>query len=280
MKTNYLITCLIAFILLTASNSLFGQTEITPLSFPVQLPQNLKLIENNPHRYLMTAEYFNKDIFGNFQNKLKVSGIYTRGMKNNTVKWNDVFISSSSQKDGEYQEGAKQSYMENITYSSKDNVLDESFFKNFDKNPQNICARNLIWDMLAIEGFAWEYFDGLKLNKTITVTFDKPIFDIAEVGQYNHSKIELRWIGLSKINNKLCAIIEYKALDNKLKLDTENMKSKGSELYWGNTWVSLDDKQIEYAEMYSGTTMEILVEGMSKKMLTHVNRTILLEKLK
>jgi len=58
------------------------------------------------------------------------------------------------------------------------------------------------------------------------------------------------------------------------------MKSKGSEFYWGKTWLSLQNKQIEYAEMYSNTVQEIKIEGLTDKMLASTKRILTLERIK
>ena len=44
-------------------------------------------------------------------------------------------------------------------------MLEADAFKNFPATPENVFARNLIWDMMSIERFAWNYSDSLKLNK-------------------------------------------------------------------------------------------------------------------
>lgn len=244
-----------------------------------KLPGNLELAENFPQKYLMTAEYFNKDIYGNFNNKVKITGEYTRGFKDRHVIWNNVYISQSNSKTGPYNDKARQDFMENFSYTPSLNMLQESFFESFDNNPVNIIARNLIWDMTPIEAFAWNYFDSLQLNQTYIVPEIHGSFDMADIGTYDHTKIELIWIGISMMNNKLCAVIEYRALDNKLELYTEKINSKGSELYWGKTWVSLENKQIEYAEMYSNTVQEMEIEGMENNMLVSTTRALKVERI-
>jgi hypothetical protein len=133
---------------------------------------------------------------------------------------------------------------------------------------------------MTIEGFAWDYFDLLQLNKTYIVPDFKGSVNMAEVGSYDHGKVELDWIGISMMNDKLCAVIEYRALDNKLDLQMDFMKSKGSELYWGKTWLSLENKQIEYAEMYSNTILEMEIPGLPDKMMTNTKRVLKLERAK
>ncbi len=243
------------------------------------LPRQLKLVEKTPQKYLMTAEYFNKDIYGELWSKVKVRGEYTRGLENGYACWNNVFIAHSKNDSELYLDGVEQEYVENMKYVPSSQMLEESSFDHFPKNTDNVFSRNLIWDMMAIEGYAWNYFDSLHLNKTYLVTDIHGTFSMANIGNYNHTKIELNWLGISMMNNKLCAIIEYRALDNKLESNMNEMKSKGSELYWGKTWVSLENKQIEYAEMYSNTIQEMEIQGLPDKILVNTKRVLKVDRI-
>ena len=244
------------------------------------LPKQLKLVEKIPQRYLMTDEYFNKDIYGNLHSKIKVTGEYTRGLDDGYVRWTNVWIAKSEGQSELYQDGVKQDYMENFSYVPSKDVLNESFFETFEKNIDVVFARNLIWDMLAIETFAWNYFESLQLNKTFIVPDINGSINMAEMGTYDQNNIEMNWLGISMMNNKLCAIIEYRAMDNKVDFHFDNMKSKGSNIQFGKIWVSLDNKQIEYAEIYSNTVQEIEIQGLPDKMLSCTKRFVTLKKIK
>ncbi len=229
-------------------------------------------------QYIMTAEYINKDIYGNLQNKTKVSGEYTRGLKDAPVSWNNVYISHSDNNSGAYMEGSKQEYMEGISYTVSSDLMEESFFKDFSTQPDNVLARNLIWDMMMIEGYAWNYTGSLELNKTFVIPDIQGAFDMADIGSYDHEKNELKWTGTSMMNNTLCNIIEFRSLDNKLEINLNEMKSKGSELYWGSIRVSQDGRQIEYAEIYSFTVQEMEITGLPQKILMSTKRVVTVEK--
>lgn len=279
MKTNYYAIILTIVGLIFYSDSLYSRKTFKVKKYLECLP-NIELVEKTPQKYLITAEYFNKDIYGNLGSKIKVTGEYTRGLDSGLVCWNNTYIAHVNNPSESYQERVKQDYMENISYIPSPNVLRESFFKKFSKHKDNVFARNLIWDMMAIEGYAWNYFDSLQLNKTYIIHDIQGSFEMAEIGTYDHMKIELNWVGIAMMNSKLCAIIEYRALDNKLVLHTDMMKSKGSEFYWGKTWLSLENKQIEYAEMYSNTIQEMEIEGLPDKLLASTKRILKLERIK
>jgi hypothetical protein len=279
MKNKFIGIIILAFGSIIQPESIICQSPTNCNNFLNSLPKHIKPEENKFQKYLMTAEYFNKDIYGNSGSKVKATGEYTRGLDSGYVGWNNVFISHANSPYESYQERVKLDYMENFKYIPSSHVMEESFFKNFPKCPDYVFSRNLIWDMMAIEGYAWNYFDSLELNKTYIIPDIHGTFSMADVGSYNHAKIELNWIGISMMNDKLCAIIEYRALDNKLEINLKEMKSKGSELYWGKSWISLENKQIEYAEMFSYTIQELEIQGLPEKMLVSTKRVLTLDKI-
>ncbi len=277
MKTTALTIIVTGVCLFINSAPLFGQHAIKVNNFPDSLP-NIKLKEKTPQKYLMTAEYFNKDIYGNLFGKIKVTGEYTRGLDSGYVCWNNVIIAQVNNPVESYGEGERQDYIENFRYIPSPDMLEESYFQEF--NNDNVLSRNLIWDMRAIEEYAWNYCDSLQLNKTYVIQDTGGSFDMADIGTYAHTTVEVDLIGITMMNSKLCAVIEYRALDNKVELNTDMFKSKGSELYWGKTWVSLENKQIEYAQMYSYTVQEMEIQGLPDKMLAGTKREIKLERIK
>lgn len=244
-------------------------------SLPTGKPDNNGILR----KYRMSAVYTNLDLYGNFSSKTLVSGDYTEGLSNNTVSWKNVFIAGSNEKTAPFNEGTKQDYMENITYVPSSKMLEPEAFKNFPVKAENVLARNLIWDMMTIEMYAWDYSDSLELNKKYIIPEIKGEFNMSDIGTYEHAGIQLSWNGISFMNNEMCAVIEYRAIDNKLKIAMDGLNTRGTEQYWGTTWVSLKSRQIEYAEMYGGTIQEIEVSGMEKKFLFKTIRELWVEKI-
>ena len=230
-------------------------------------------------KYRMTAVYTNRDLYGNFTGKTMVSGDYTSGLPGDTAVWNNVYISASNNYLAPFPSGTKQEYMENFRYVPSDKMMEESAFKSFPKSIENIFARNLIWDMMSADIFAWNYYDSLKLNIPYIIPDIKGEFKMADIGNYSHSKIMLCWKGITEINGVLCAIIDFNAIDNKLEISTDLIKSKGTEQYWGSVLVSLKTNSIEHSDMYSGTIQEIEVKGMKDKFLMKTIRELSVEKM-
>ena len=230
-------------------------------------------------KYRMTAIYTNRDLYGNFTGKTMVSGDYTRGLPGDSSMWNNVYISSSNNFSDPFPTGTKQEYMENFRYIPSDKMMEEKSFKSFPKSVENVFARNLIWDMMSADIFAWNYYDSLKLNVPYIIPDIKGEFNMADIGNYSHNKIVLCWRGISEINGQLCALIEFNAIDNKLEITMDMIKTKGTEQYWGSILVSIKTKNIEHADMYSGTIQEIEVKGMKDKFLVKTIRELEIKKI-
>ena len=245
-----------------------------------ELPNGSPVNSGELQKYRMTAVYTNLDLYGNFMDKAKITGDYGRGFENGFVSWNNVWISNSKSKSEPFGIGIRQEYMDDFRYIPSSKMMNEEEFKDFPPGTQKVLARNLIWDMMSIEMFAWDYSDSLKLNLNYDIPEIKGEFDMADIGSYEHANIQVCWTGISQINNELCAVIEYRAIDNKVELALDQINTRGTEQYWGTTWISLKSRQIEYAEMYSGTIQEIEVKGLKDKFLIKTIRELWVERIK
>jgi hypothetical protein len=276
VKSAILITM---FLILTILSN--AQSERTVISKYMQKLPSFNMMGTGKNGKLrMTAVYINMDKLGNITGKIKVTGDYTRGIEEGKSQWNNVWIYYSKGDSGKFDSGSKKDYMEGFKYTPSDNMLKESAFAAFPKGVENVYARNLIWDMLAVEDFAWKYCDSLRMNNPFNLVKSGNSFQMAGIGDYSQNIIQLEWSGISDIRNELCANIEYRALYNKLNISMEQIKSKGTEQYWGNTRISLKTGQIVSAEMYSSTNQEAEVQGFKDKFLIKTIREISIEEIR
>ena len=102
---------------------------------------------------------------------------------------------------------------------------------------------------------------------------------MGEIGTYLHNSISLCWTGISVINDEMCAVINFTAPDNKVEISLPVVKCKGTEEYWGTIWISMKDKTIEKAIMYSGTAMEVEVKTLKDKMIMKTVRDLELTRI-
>jgi hypothetical protein len=241
------------------------------------LPQSLEL-KDEVQKYQMVTTHLNSGFFGNFLNKMQVKGEYTRGLAGGKVKWNNVSVAMSMQPEGGFPEGEKLDYMENFMYVPSEEMIQPEKFENF-IGMYSAFAKNLVWDMLGIEGLAWAHFEKLELNKPFRASDFNGELDLAGQGTFENKNMLLTWTGISKINDELCALIEYRTFNNPLEYSAGGTKMKGLSHYWGNIWVSLDDKQIEHATMLEIVSTEMSLSGQTNKQMMTITREIEVKKL-
>lgn len=269
-------TKLICLIFVFIGYSITIQAQSIKLNALNSLPENLEIDKSTPQTYRMTTDYFDFDLTGNFIRKAQVAGDFTCFLDNDSVRWNNVSISESSFFDKAFPEGQKQANLEDLKYIPSPDCLKEQFFSSI----PNIDFRlkNLIWDMIGFEIFAYLYWDSLKLNTVFSANAINGEIKMANDGVFENKEIKLIWIGITKFNNELCAIIKYSQMNGKLKLKTENISMKGRSHYWGEVYVSLEDKQIEYATLTEDVVTDVLVKGQENNFLGYTVRNIKLEK--
>lgn len=278
VKTGW--TCLLAVLVSAAAS---GQNDCKTDQYLESLPSGLELKETTPQKYLMTVVYYNKDIYGKFFSKVQVSGEYTRGLNNGAVKWNNVRIAESNQEDGLFPEGSKQEYMENFSYIPSEDMMNASEFQEFPaNNPWVFHMKNLVWDMMGFEGFAWAIFDSLKLNQFYSWQNINGKVDLSGEGYFENKDIKILLAGITKLNGEICAVVQFLAMNNPLEIDTEmsgmKLAFKGRSHYWGNVLVSLEDKQIEQAIMFEDVVMKMNIPGIQEG-ISNAIRELTVEKL-
>ncbi|HEU4387884.1 MAG TPA: hypothetical protein VFV34_08810 [Blastocatellia bacterium] len=243
------------------------------------LPKNLKLKEDGPQKYKVVCDYFNLDTLGNLTGKDRVAGEYIRAFPDGKVKWTNVTISHAKGFDDPFDAGNPQTYMQDFSYPWADHnaMFKEEFFKSFPANEPK--TKNLVWDMYMVEQFAWDYFDKLELNQPYAIQSSPEDVPLAGTGTFQNRQVVLTWIGVSKRNNEPCALIQYHAFDNKFNTSMGTMTFQGRSHYWGEIWVSLKDKQVEYATLYEDVLVQFTIPGQSGKQYLDVLRKGWFEKI-
>jgi hypothetical protein len=77
----------------------------------------------------------------------------------------------------------------------------------------------------------------------------------------------------------MCALIQYRAFFNKLNVSAMNINFQGRSHYWGEIWVSLEDKQVEYATLFEDVLLEFKLPGQQTKQLVNPFREATFEKI-
>jgi hypothetical protein len=222
------------------------------------LPKDLKLKEETPQQYHWTCDYFQVTPTGDLVRKQRVSAEYVRALPEGRVRWSNVTVAEAAGFEDAFPEGEKQPYMEGFSYRLSDtpNMLKPEFFAGFPSSPTVALAKNLVWDTHMIEQFGQDHLAELKLNEAYRLQSRPEDFPLAGAGTFQNRQVELTWLGLSKRNGELCALIQYRAFLNKLEINLGDTHLKGKSSYWGEIWVSLDTKQIEHATLYEDVLLQ------------------------
>ena len=273
MKTQkfFLVTILVITTGLMAFSQKKSNVNVTELLKAGALPQSLEL-KDELQKYVVTTDHFNTDIFGNFFNKIRIKGDYTRGLPDKQVKWNNVSVAMSMSRNDEFSAGSPVAYMENFSYKVSEDMLKPEKFSTFTEN--SAYTKNLVWDMMGIEGLAWVNFNDLELNKPFKATFFNGKMDLAGMGSFENKDMVITWTGITERNGEYCAVIEYRTMNNPLEYTGDGMSMKGRSHYWGTIWVSVEDKQVEHAVLFEDVVMEMQLPGQTNKQIMDATREI------
>jgi hypothetical protein len=256
----------------TAVLPLLAQSTSVPASTPQiwELPHGTVVKDAGPRTYRFTVDYNTANRTGEVVHRQRVTGDYTRGLANGQVEWKNVGVADADGATAPFPPAQKREFVEGFRYpAGSADTLKPDFFKSFPATA--VLERNLIWDTGMIEGFGQDFFDKLKLNVPLHTATEQDI-SMPSVGTFHTRDIVLEWVGRSQRNGQDCALIEYRAFFNPLQLAVGGMTLQGRSDFWGEIWVSLATKQIEYATIYEEVSGEMKLPGQDTPQLMSVFR--------
>jgi hypothetical protein len=231
--------------------------------------------DNGPRTYRFTVDYNSANTKGEIFYRQRMAGEYTRGLAGGEVEWKNVTQATAVGPTAPFGAAQKRDLMEGFRYRNDlASTLKPDFFKGFP--PTAVLERNLVWDTGMIEMFGQNYFEHLKLNEPYHIGGDKDVV-MPDVGTFHNRDIVLEWIGRSQRNGQDCALINYQAFFNPLEIVNGGMTLIGRSDYWGEIWVSLETKQIEYATLQEVVVGEMKPPGQDTTQVINVFRLGTLE---
>lgn len=238
-----------------------------------RMPNDLKLNSTGVRTYQVTTDYMDYDLMGNFRSKTRVSGQVTTGLPGDSLRWNNIVIAKSMNEESPFPKGEKQIFMENFSYIQDENIVSQAFFEDI---PQaDFMIKNLIWDVAALYYYAYWNWNKLELNKPYKdQEINNQEIDLSGAGTFENRSVEVTWMGLSRYQDEICAILKYSTLNNPVKVDMEHMKMNGRSHYWGEIYVSLEDKEIEMATLLEDVVMDLELAGQPQNILGYTVRKI------
>lgn len=244
-------------------------------------PSDVKAIKSGIQKYDVSLKWQNLDaINGNKINCNAVKATYITGLKNDSVSWKNVSLAQISDFQQKDYNGTNLPSFNGFTYKiNETNFLNEDFYKTIPLEQRDL-AKWLVSDAIQMQGLAWYVFDSLAYNKPFIPKFlnnyDVKFKDwVTFTSRYQ----KLIWSGITKYNNEVCAIIKFESLYNPLKIDNNQMSIKGRSLYYGEIWISLSDKQVEYATMVEDVVMKLKSSIFPEEQLIDLQREIIFNKV-
>jgi len=221
--------------------------------------------DNGPRTYRFAVDYNTANTKGEMVYRQRVTGEYTRGLANGEVSWKNVTEANASGSTASFGPAQKRDFMEGFRYRNDlGSTMKPDFFKGFP--PTAVIERNLVWDTGMLEMFGQNYFGQLKLNEPYHAISNEDT-TMPDVGTFHSRDVVLEWVGSSQRNGQDCALIKYQSFFNPVEIVNGGMTLKGRSDYWGEIWVSLATKQIEYATIYEAVVGEMKLAGQDTRVL-------------
>lgn len=260
---------------LSIANYTIAQSSNT-ITYLKQLPQETDLDKSIIRSYQMTTDYHDFDLKSNFLRKNRLAGTIT--YQGDSAKWNDVYLSSTTSNE-DFPQGKRIDSLQDFKYKPGEQTLNTDFFSN-NLPKADPLIMNLIWDALAFDVFAYACWDSLALNKEYQATDINSELKIANIGTFENRNTKTTWIGITECNNKTCAIIKYSVMNNPLHVEYGDIQMNGRSHYWGEVYVSLSDKHIEYATLTEDVLTDVKQKNQANNNIGYTIRTIILSKNK
>lgn len=262
------------------TNCLFAQKDGID-KYILLKPLEIKAARTGIQEYDVSLKWQNLDaINGNKINCNAVKATYIIGLENDSVGWKDVSLAQIADFQQNDFNGKSLPLFNGFAYKINDtNFLSEEFYKTIPLEQRDL-AKWLVSDAIQMQGLAWYVFDSLTFNKpfipNILNNFDVKFKDwVTFTSRYQ----KLIWSGITKCNNKVCAIVKFESLYNPLKIDNNQMSVKGRSLYFGEMWISLTDKQVEFATMIEDVVMKLQGSMFPEEQLIDLQREIIFKRV-
>ena len=240
-----------------------------------KLPQGTAVKDSGLRAYRFTVDYNTANTKGEVVYRQHVTGEYTRGLPNGEVAWKNVTVAEVAGPTAALPAAQKRDFIEGFRYHNDlGSTMKPDFFKGFP--PAAVVERNLVWDTGMLEMYGQKYFDHLKLNEPYHSMSNENVA-MPGLGTFHVRDTVLEWMGRSRRNGHDCALIRYQSFFNPVEIATGGMTLKGRSDYWGEIWVSLANREIEYATLYEVVVGEMKPPGQDTTQVINVFRIGTLE---
>lgn len=207
------------------------------------IPETSTIKANTAVLYRFTVDYINADSKRDASYTERVIGDYEFTPRSGDTLWRTVRTGRAPGSATDVSTTEHQAYLEGMHYDRSAKPLSSGFFDRFPA--QAATSKNLVLDTWMFDEFIQGYFD--KLQPNAAVPFVSGEVAMGNTGAFRNNDVRLTWIGVSRRNNRDCALVRYEAFLNKFSLDVSGMKISARSEYWGEMWVALESRSLEYA---------------------------------
>jgi hypothetical protein len=154
--------------------------------------------------------------------------------------------------------------------------LNDEFYSNVPSEKRE-WARMMTSDVPWFE-FGWFILDSLEFQKDyLPKVMDNNDITVEGAYTFSSSYLKCTWSGITLHNDEICAIVKFESLNSQLiSYSGDKIAMKGRDMYYGEIWVSLSDKQIKRLVMVE----DVVSENQFDKNLFEMQRIVTFNKIK
>lgn len=193
--------------------------------------------------------------------------------RDSMIRWENVTTSGIEDLHHDFSEGTPLPVLHNFTYKFMSvPFVDEDFYKSIP--PEQVdWAMMLLTDAFMMHEYKLLLLDSLEFNRPyLPENMANNHIEVGSDFNFASEYLLYLWNGFTIYNNQLCAIVRFESFFNLM----SNSWTKGRSMYYGEMFISLDRKQIEYARMVEDV---VLQQKESKEEWMDMQRIVVLNKM-
>jgi hypothetical protein len=230
-----------------------------------------------PQTYRLEYDLYNRDVTGATQNRIHITGSYTRELEDSRMRWNDVVIAGAVGPEPQLPQGTPLALMEGFEYGLGLEIIEEPLYERFTDPSVKHLAKSLVWDGAMIEMFdlLLGSLAGLRPNEFSRVDeFEDFDIQMGDWGTLKMRDLRVKWSGVSMMHGEPCAVVLYQSFSNPV--DAGSMK--GRSCYWGQFWLSREDGEIECLTLNEDVILD-MPTGQATSTILNMQREVRFEKV-
>ena len=230
--------------------------------------------ERTEQIFELTYHFYLRDAVGATQARTVVTGDYSR-LPEGRFRWNNVTIAGGSA-EGPLSPATPLQVMEDFGYGLSEEIVDESLYERFPGSDLRDLVKTMVWDgmMLELVDMTLDASDALPLHEFAEVTgYEDFDVQMCDWGKLTMRDLRVKWSGVTMMHGEPCAVALYQSFSNPVDAGPVS----GRSCYWGQFWISLEDREIERLTLNEDILLETPSLGGATRVL-NIQREVDFEK--